>query len=148
LQVDDRITVNAENDVIAIAGAPLEDERLYRVAVVRDLFFGLDHIEPLSRYGRENADTIPPSGSGREIKVILVQAFALALWRSLGGFEAVDTNHDGIVTEGELEAAIAKVHGEAPSKVAAELVLHAVDRDHDDRITREEGDPSSPRKTP
>jgi 2',3'-cyclic-nucleotide 2'-phosphodiesterase (5'-nucleotidase family) len=144
LQVDDRITVTEQNDVIAVAGSPLEDDRLYRVAVVRDLFFGLDHIEPLSRFARENPDAIPPAGSGREIKMILVQAFALALWRSLGGFDAVDANHDGIITEGELEAAIAKANGEAPSRVAAELVLHAIDRDHDERITKEEAkDPST-----
>jgi 2',3'-cyclic-nucleotide 2'-phosphodiesterase (5'-nucleotidase family) len=144
LQVDDRITVDEKNVVIAIAGAPLEPDREYRVAVVRDLFFGLDHIEPLIRFAQENPNAVPEAGSGREIKVVLVQAFSVALWRSLGGFDAVDTNHDGVVTEQELEAAIARANGEAPSKIAAELVLHAIDRDHDDRISKEEAkDPAA-----
>lgn len=127
LQVDDRL-----------ATTPIDPARTYRVATVRDLFLGMDHIEPLVRWAQANPGSLPPAGSGREVKLVLVESCALALWRSLGGFDAIDANHDGRVTLEEIEAAIARVRHEAPSEVAAKLVLQALDRDRSGEVTREE----------
>ncbi|MGE5184889.1 MAG: 5'-nucleotidase C-terminal domain-containing protein [Acidobacteriota bacterium] len=85
LQVDDGIAVEGTT-VTAIAGAPIDDEREYRVALVRDLFAGLDHIEPLERFAREHPDRIPPPTTGRDIRHFLVEAFGGELGRTSAGF--------------------------------------------------------------
>jgi 2',3'-cyclic-nucleotide 2'-phosphodiesterase (5'-nucleotidase family) len=127
LQVDDRLATTA-----------VDPARTYRVATVRDLFLGMDHIEPLVRWAQANPGSLPPAGNGREVKLVLVESCALALWRTLGGFDAIDANGDGRVTLEEIEAAIARVRHEAPSEVAAKLVLQALDRDHSGAVTPDE----------
>lgn len=146
LQVDDGIRVEEPGNVVtSVAGAPLEPARMYRVATVRELLTGMDHIEPLARWGRENPALVPPPGSGREVKMVLVESFAVSLWRKLGGFDAVDANHDGRVSASEIADAIARVNEEAPSEVAAQLVLQALDVDHAGAVTREEAARVEPR---
>ena len=103
---------------------------------MRELLTGMDHIEPLVRFAREHPEKIPHAGSGREVKVVLVDAFSVALWRQLGGFDAVDADHDGVVTEPEVEAAVARMTAEPPSHLTADLVMHALDADHDQVISR------------
>lgn len=139
LQVDDRTVVEEPGHrVTAVTGAPLDEAREYSVALVRNLLEGMDHIEPLARFGREHPEKVPAPGSGREVKIVLVDAFARALWTRLGGFDAVDANHDGRVTPSEIAAAVGRAtHGD-PSDIAAELVLHAVDVKHQGAITRDE----------
>jgi hypothetical protein len=139
LQVDDGLVVDEQDVAVAVAGAPLDPSRLYQVALVRELLFGLDHIEPLVRWARGNPAAIPPPDSGREGKAILVEAFSLSLWRAMGGFDAVDADHDGVVTEAEVFTAEARVTGEAGSHLTAGLLMRALDRDHDGTISREEG---------
>lgn len=139
LQVDDRVVVEPSGQlVISVAGAPLDLGREYRVALVRNLLDGMDHVEPLARFGREHPEKVPPHGAGCDVKVLLVDAFARALWSRLGGFDAVDANHDGRVTEDEIANAVGQVTHGAPSPVAADLVLHAVDVKHQGAITRDE----------
>ena len=138
LQVDDRMTVEG-TIVVAIDGAALVPERLYQVALVRELLLGLDHVEPLVKWAKENPTLVPPLGSGREPKVVLLQSFALGIWRDLGGFEAIDTNGDDRITPSEISAAVALRHpSQAPSTVLADLVMRAVDVDADDVISRDD----------
>jgi hypothetical protein len=139
LHVDDRvIVVGADNRVVLAAGAPLDEERPYAVAIVRNLLDGMDHIEPLVRFAKENQHLVPPVGSGREVKIVLVDAFARALWRRLGGFDAVDANHDGRVTQTEIAEAVARLTRREPSEVGAALVLNTLDVKHQGAITRDE----------
>lgn len=143
LQVDDRMRVEGADHAHAlthVAGAPLDPERAYCVATVRDLLTGMDDIEPLVRWGRAHPGCVPPPGSGREVKLVLIESFAVTLWRRLGGFDAVDDNHDGRVSAEEIAQAIARVNHEAQSEVAAQLVLQALDTEHAGVITREEAD--------
>ena len=141
LQVDDRTTVDPTTHLVTmVAGAPLAEDRAYRVAIVRNLFDGLDRIEPLVRFARENPDKIPPALSGRDVKILLVDAFSIALWKELGGFDAVDANHDGIVTGDEIALAVARLVSEPLSPLTAELVIHALDEDLDHAISRGEAD--------
>jgi len=148
LQLDDKFAVDTTNAVRMIGGTPFEEDRVYAVAIVRELFFGLDHIEPLARFAREHAATIPPALSGREIKMVLVDACAVALWTQLGGFDAVDVDHDGRVTEAELEQAVARATGEAPSPITAGLLIHAIDTDQDRSISREEAERAERHRPP
>lgn len=139
LQTDDGVVVEGPGDrVIAIGGAPLDEDGEYRVAIVRNLLEGMDHIEPLVRFGREHPERVPPSGTGRDVKIVLVDAFARALWQKLGGFDVVDLNHDGQVTPSEIQAAVARVTHTQPSALAAGLVLKAIDVKHQGAITRDE----------
>lgn len=139
LQVDDRTEVDGTTQaVVRVAGAPLDPAREYGVAMVRDLLTGMDHIEPLVRFGKEHPERVPPPGSGREVKMVLVESFALSLWNRLGGFDTVDLNHDGRVSEEELELAIAQTNHEPRSPVAARLVLQTLDTEHAGAITRDE----------
>ena len=70
LQVDDRMVVSdgPEHAVVAIDGAPIDLERRYRVATVRELLLGLDRVEPLVRWAEANPAQVPPVDSGREPK--------------------------------------------------------------------------------
>jgi len=125
LQVDDRCA--ADGTLTAIAGAPLDDARLYKVALVRDMFLGMDHNGPLVKWASEHPERIPPAGSGRDVKLVLVEAFALALWRGLGGFDAVDADKDGVISVSEIAAALARATNEPASPITAGLVLGALD---------------------
>lgn len=137
LQVDDRLIVNDANDVLSVDGAPLDPERIYDVALVREILFGLDHLEPLVTWAKANPAVIPPAGSGREPKVLLVQAFALAVWKTLGGFDVLDSDRDDKVTPAEIAAAVQRAHpSQGPSKVLADLIVQAIDLDADRIVSR------------
>lgn len=131
LQVDDGIRVDAAGEVTHVAGAPLDPARSYRVAMVRDLCFGLDHLEPLVEYVRAVPSSVPPAGGFRTPRELLVRAFARSLWAQLGGFAAVDANHDGRVSPGEVTAALgAARHGDT-SELLGELIVRTFDGDLD-----------------
>ena len=138
LQVDDRMTVDANHVVTHIDGAPLDPLRVYRIALVRNMLLGMDQNAPLMRFGVENPDAVPMETSGREVKIVLIGAFCTMLWHQLGGFDAIDANHDGIVTPEELVSAIARAGGQPPSPMAARVVLEALDTDRDGVIVRDE----------
>jgi 2',3'-cyclic-nucleotide 2'-phosphodiesterase (5'-nucleotidase family) len=135
LQVDDGMAVGPDHVLTAIAGRPLEDDRDYRIATVRVLFDGMDAIEPLVRFAREHPERVPPRDSGRELKVIVVDAFARDFWRQLGTFDDVDTNHDGAVSIDEIRAAIVRVTHATPPDLLVDRVLQAMDADGDARVS-------------
>ena len=137
LQTDDGIVVDEHGVVTTIAGAPLDLERLYEIALVRNLLSGLDRIEPLVTWATANPDHVPPVGSGRETKQIILECFSLAIWRALGGFDAVDTDNDGMVSEADVFAAMGDRPGR--SHVTAKLIVAALDKNNDQAISREEG---------
>jgi 2',3'-cyclic-nucleotide 2'-phosphodiesterase (5'-nucleotidase family) len=133
LQVDDRIEVAAAR-LVRVAGAPFDRARTYKVALVRDLCFGLDHIAPLIDFARAHPEVIPPPGGFRTPREVLVRSFAVSLCEQLGGFAALDGNHDGRTDADELAAAIARRDGGAPSHFAGEVLVKALDRDGDHAI--------------
>jgi 2',3'-cyclic-nucleotide 2'-phosphodiesterase (5'-nucleotidase family) len=138
LQVDDGVTVDATGVVTAVQGAPFEPERVYSVATVRLLLAGLDGLDALRTFAHEHPERVPPTDSGRELKTILVETFALGLWRSLGAFEAIDADGDGRVSPDDLRAAIARRDPEGASALLVEGLFRALDADGDAHISREE----------
>lgn len=144
LQVDDRVAVDEHQVVTAVAGAPLDDDRDYRVATVRVLFDGMDHVVPLQRFAEEHPERIPPRDSGRELKMIVVEAFSLDLWRELGPFEALDANGNARVSADELREAIAEATREPASPLLVEGVLRALDADGDGAISQGEAAKGEP----
>ena len=126
LQVDDGIEVDAQNRIVAIGEGPLDPARMYRVALVRNLLTGMDHVEPLVRYAREHPEVVPPPDTGREVKVILVEALSLRLFAELGTFEDMDENHDGVIDPHEIGNAVARATREPASNITIDLLLKAV----------------------
>ncbi len=110
LQVDDGVSVDERNIISAIGGVPLDSQRTYRVALMRNLLLGMDRIAPLMRIGVERPERVPPAGCGREVKLVLVDAFGAMLARQLG-FERVDMNHDGVLSVSEISAGLALLDG-------------------------------------
>jgi 2',3'-cyclic-nucleotide 2'-phosphodiesterase (5'-nucleotidase family) len=138
LQVDDGMVVDEHNRLTAIAGAPFDPSRVYRIALVRNLFDGMDRVQPLIRFAKEHPESVPMKTTGRDVKVVLIRAFSAMLWEQLGGFTAIDADGDGVVTARELVDAIAKVSNQPPSEMAAQVVLEALDVNRDKKITRDE----------
>lgn len=139
LQVDDGVTVDAAGAVTAVGGVALDEGREYRVATVRLLLAGLDGIEALRAFAREHPERVPPVDAGRELKTVLVETFALGLWRRIGPFESIDVDGDGRVSPDDLRAAVAR-HDSAAPPILVEGLIRALDADGDRVITREEAD--------
>ena len=145
LQVDDQVTLQPASgsnaaEVTKLHGEPLDLARDYKVATVRAFFTGMDHIAPLIAFAREHPERIPAATTSRELKEVLLEALALALWHKLGAFDALDTNKDEHVSESELAEGIERLLGEPASPLTVTLVMNVVDKDHDHRISREESD--------
>lgn len=141
LQVDDRLIVaESGKALISVAGEPFDPARMYRIAIMRNLMFGMDHLEPLIEYAKQYPARVPPDGSGRDIKVVLVEAFSVTLWKQLGRFEAIDSDKDGRVSVVELATAVGRLTDAPASPITVDLVLKAVDRNQDGVISIEEAD--------
>lgn len=138
LQVDDGVVVGEGARVEAVAGEPFDPARSYRVATVRVLFDGLDGITSLQRFREAHPERVPPADSGRELKLIVLEAFAMDLWRSLGEFSAIDRDLDERVSVDELREAVARVTHDVPHERLIEGVLRLFDRDGDRALSRAE----------
>lgn len=138
LQIDDRMVTDAQGGLIAIGGLPLVDDHEYRIALPRALLGGMDDIAPLVRFAEEHPEEVPPAESGRAPKLILVESFAVELWRKIGTFAAIDADGDGRISADELRDAVAKATSEVPSDVVINEMLKAFDRDGDQLVTRSE----------
>jgi hypothetical protein len=102
LQADDGVRVTDDNTLVTVAGAPFDPARMYTVATVRVLFDGMDGIAPLVAYAHAHPERIPPRDTGRELKMLVVDAFARALWAELGPFDSLDLDGDDRVTAADL----------------------------------------------
>jgi 2',3'-cyclic-nucleotide 2'-phosphodiesterase (5'-nucleotidase family) len=138
LQIDDRAVVGSDHTIHHLAGEAFDPARTYRVATVRVLFDGLDGITSLLAFREAHGDRIPPADSGRELKLIVVDAFAMALWRALGRFSAMDIDGDDRVTTDEIRAAAARASHDVPHEMLLDGLIHLFDRDGDGVISRAE----------
>ena len=148
LQCDDSLGFDpSEKNLTSIVGQPYDDSRPVRVALVREMLTGMDHNQALVQFGKEHPDKIPRLGSGRGLRNVLVDAFAHAIWHTLGDFELIDTNGDGVISRPELAAALERIHAEPPSQTVVDLVFNTLDRDQDESISRSEAPPLPERKS-
>jgi 2',3'-cyclic-nucleotide 2'-phosphodiesterase (5'-nucleotidase family) len=108
LQVDDRLLVTPSGAVTHVAGVPFDPARHYRVALMRELLLGMDHIAPLVELARRDPRRVPPKDSGREVKLIVVDAFGRLVADALG-MEQVDSDHDGVLSVAEIAAAVSRL---------------------------------------
>lgn len=146
LQTCDALELDEHHQLLRVHGEPFDAERFYRVALVRNLFTGMDGVRPLVDFARRCPGAIPEVGSGREVKLVLLSSFARSLWRQLGPFDALDLDRDGKLTAPDLERALVELSsatpgttGVAPSASAtAGILLRALDLDRDGALAREE----------
>lgn len=136
LQVDDRAKVEGDQ-LVWLAGAPLESLRTYRVAVPRAHLLGLDRLEPFERFSKANPTAIPAAGCGRPPRLIMLEALVRSRIERLGGFDVIDSDHDGRVTRADLERALRKA-GSSASEATVSLVLNTLDANHDQVLTKDE----------
>jgi hypothetical protein len=136
LQVDDGVRVDG-GKVTAVAKLPLDPDRMYRVALVRELCFGLDRNDALIAFASTRPDQIPDAGAMRTPKELLVRSFALSIWKQIGGFAALDTNSDGKVVPAEVAAALARTH-DGDSGLVADIIVGALDTNHDGVVSEGE----------
>ncbi len=78
LQVDDGAQMDEQEELVTLAGAPLDPDRLYRVALVRDLLLGTDRIEPLLAFAHAHPEAVPPVTTGIDLKVALLRTLTSA----------------------------------------------------------------------
>lgn len=139
LQVCDALELGPDNHVLRVRGEPFDAARLYRVALVRNLFTGMDGVQPLVDYARAYPDAIPPIGSGRDVKLALLEGFARAAWQRLGGLAGLDRDGDGVVNAAEFERGLCH-DGDGSSAVIAQVLLRALDQNGDGQMTRDDDD--------
>ena len=133
LQLDGRCEVAGDDtpekmqELIVVAGSPLELEREYLVATDYLLLTGLNNIPTLKKYGDEHPEIMENKDACSLSKPTLVQYFAKNLIRAMGGLEEIDLDHDGIVTEEEVEEALKRLYADkdGDGKISVEEAMTA-----------------------
>ena len=112
LQTCDNVVVAPRGEeVISIGGEPFSPDKLYKVAIRRELLTGLDSIGPLVEYANSLPDGPPPSDAGRPVKPVVLDYFMRRLWSRLPDFDEIDENGDGVLTHEEVKEAYVGVFG-------------------------------------
>jgi 2',3'-cyclic-nucleotide 2'-phosphodiesterase (5'-nucleotidase family) len=137
LQVCDAVDVDDRDRVISVRGEPLDPEKLYHVALPRNLCKGLFNIKPLVTWAE--ATDLPAEDDFVPAMNCVLLRHSYALWRRLGEFDDIDTNHDGVITVDEVRDAITRRRGGVePPKILLDNVMEALDADHSGTINRDE----------
>ena len=137
LQVCDAVDVDDRDRVVAVNGEPLDMEKLYHVALPRNLCKGLFNIKPLVTWAE--ATDLPAEDDFVPAMNCVLLRHSYALWRRLGEFDDIDTNHDGVITVDEVRDAITQRRGGVePPKILLDNVMEALDADHSGTINRNE----------
>ncbi|RYZ66745.1 MAG: hypothetical protein EOP08_04270 [Proteobacteria bacterium] len=140
LQTCDALVLGPDHVPVSVQGEPFDPARIYRVALVRNFFTGMDGVLPLVEFARASPGAIPAVGSGREVKLVLLSSFARSLWSQLGGFDRLDTDGDGMLTAADLERALAETSTAGSAAATAGILLRALDLDHDGGLDREDAE--------
>ena len=95
---------------------------LYHVALPRNLCKGLFNIKPLVTWAE--ATDLPAEDDFVPAMNCVLLRHSYALWRRLGEFDDIDTNHDGVITVDEVRDARATARRRAP-KILLDNVMEA-----------------------
>lgn len=124
--------------IVEIDGEPFEPERVYTVALPRNLLNGFCEIEPLMEYSQNNPGVVPDADNFIPAKDVIVRRCARRLWAQLGDFELIDLDKDGFVTRPELKQRIKDMVGVTPSEAILDGLIDALDVNRDGIISHEE----------
>lgn len=157
LHADPSTKVSKEHELLEINGEPVEDERLYTVAILVHLLNGMDSIEPLVRHvdGGKGLQ-VPDEETCRPTKVVILKFCMMDSWRRLLGitswashanilnddeierkaqqaFEALDSNRNGTVDREECMAFL-----KSKDVPLVEMMFSSIDMDQDGLVSFEE----------
>eukprot|EP01134_Creolimax_fragrantissima_P000136 CFRG0136T1 len=164
MQYDDGIEVDNDGYIVAIAGKPLAEDRLYRVGTVPYTLVASD-APTIGGYFNADESRMPDKDKGQPAHTLLMKFWAEIVWLKLfeyldkdsGGtidveeMKALDTNNDGYLDKTELLVALHTTCGFSTDKNQTsfvEMILDiAGDFDGDGRISRAEINEMYGRKT-
>mmetsp|Transcript_47984 Transcript_47984/g.78175 ORF Transcript_47984/g.78175 Transcript_47984/m.78175 type:complete len:231 (+) Transcript_47984:3-695(+) len=160
-QYGDGVEEDDACNVVQVAGAPIEPDRVYRVATkISDLTNGQS--PPLAAYYSTRTELLPSHEILINIHALLMGFFARNLWRriwetarashdgvapegspkkdSQDVLDAMDTNNDGVISVEEIQAYLATVgiHTDKGETALAELVREFADVTGDGAVTIED----------
>mmetsp|Transcript_35347 Transcript_35347/g.56427 ORF Transcript_35347/g.56427 Transcript_35347/m.56427 type:complete len:564 (+) Transcript_35347:384-2075(+) len=126
------------DSIININGEPFDPERMYNVALPRNLLKGFCEIKPLIKFGEQCPQAMPDGDNFIPALELVIRHCTRPLWNILGNFDELDVDGDNLISRKELRTRIKEVRGRPiPRPLLLELV-DAVDEDHDGFISREE----------
>jgi len=126
--------------IVSIRGKPFDASKVYRVALPRNLLKGFTEIKPLMQFGHDYAHELPGSDVYVPALELVTRYFATRVWARLGEFDDIDTNHDNWLSRSEVKDRVRKVLSSQPSEVLLDLLIDAVDSDHDGMVSKKEFD--------
>jgi len=142
LQVDAGVHVDetdgAGHTILSVDGKPFDPAADYVVALPRNLLKGIFNITPLVEFAEQR-----PHGLGSEDDYVPALNLVLMhksnqIWRSLGSFEQLDLDQDGVLSREEITIGLRARLGIEPSSVMIDNVIRAIDSDASDSISRAE----------
>uniref|UniRef100_A0A7S0W998 EF-hand domain-containing protein n=1 Tax=Hemiselmis tepida TaxID=464990 RepID=A0A7S0W998_9CRYP len=159
LQADRGIVWDEETrQVTHIAGAPVDLDKEYRVAVLAVTLNGMNRNQPLIDWANDNGDKIPPEEMHRPAKEVIVSYSSALIWAYLGeheqaergknglshmpSFDHLDKDQSGVIDFDEIKEAVQKLlGGENGVKVpefVVQNIMHTVDANNDGTIDASE----------
>jgi hypothetical protein len=137
LQVDSSTEIDARTGkILRINDKRFDPERMYSVAIPRNLFGGFCEIRPLMEFAESNE--MPGSDNFWFTFNLVISHFSKSIWLNLGSFRELDLDGDGIIDRYEIKRAVREHTGREPSDVYVKNLMTALDFDNDGTITREE----------
>jgi hypothetical protein len=128
--------VDSANQITHIQGQPFDSSKVYSVALPRNLLNGFCAITPLTQFGESmeqpEADNFLPAFH------LVMSYYSKMIWKRMGAFDSIDTDHDGQITRKELEEAYLLRTGTPPSPNLIDSMMAALDEDHDGTISEKE----------
>ena len=157
LHVDGDAQVTEDHDLTVIDGKPMEPERLYKIGIYQLLLTGLNVIEPLFSWVRNNIAEIPDEEACPPAKEICIEVCMKEAWRELLGFaddasvaiadleshlestfKQIDTNGDGNLERKEIEEYFHQAMGEKPQSTFLSKMIAVLDANNDGMISYDE----------
>lgn len=148
LQADTGVAFQAgENVVTHINGEPLEQERLYRVAVMLASLNGMNSNPAFTAWRHFPSNVVPPADAGKPVKTILLSYFARQEWMNLPSFESMDAAGNGFLSVNDIREGYLEYqrklypqveHTDDVIEAGVARLMSIADVNSDDRVSREE----------
>eukprot|EP00928_Gymnodinium_smaydae_P022046 TRINITY_DN18642_c0_g2_i1.p1 TRINITY_DN18642_c0_g2~~TRINITY_DN18642_c0_g2_i1.p1 ORF type:complete len:629 (+),score=61.69 TRINITY_DN18642_c0_g2_i1:285-1889(+) len=159
LHCDGDATIGADHKLTHVDGKPFCASKMYTVSIYQFLLCGLNNIEPLHSYAKENL-VVPDLESCPQAKNVVIEHCMKQAWRDLLGvsglcaqdqtdsstsrdplkeglrkaFAKLDANGDGVIDADELRRHIKSTTGATPSAALLSRMMDTLDVNKDGRL--------------